>query len=459
MNHNYEKIKKLINSDEVGPIFFVTPNPNRAVGLEKEIKNYHIICSQKSDIIDYLEKDGVSVFCLDKSDIINSGKILGNKNAIEYIKDKSKEKKPNVITFKPSPKIAKICLDNGFGYLGNNWQINRKLENKTEFAKINSALGVSNAESKVIKLEENLKFKDLFGGEKTVFQLSRGFSGNSTFMVSEEEEFRKIVSRFEGREVKISKFIEGETYTINAYIGSFGFALSQPILQLTGLTSFNKNIFGTSGNDYYFAKNLGGKEKRKIFDYTRKIGEYAKDFGYRGIFGLDFIVGASGEVDLIEINPRFIGSIPVFTKLQIANDQIPFLAWHICDYLKISTRISFNINQNYSSWLKEENFKASQIILRNITENSLEVEKSIISGIYKIKDEKLLLKNKTYCMERELGEDELFIQCVSQGSTINPDIEYANIQAGYGIMETSSEIKKTFQEKANLILEQIRFQK
>ncbi len=89
MSINY----KNANIKNSNPIFFITPNPNRAVGLEGIIKNYHVICSQRSDAIDYFKKNKIAVLCLNDDKIKNSGKILFNKKVIEYIKKKSKSKK------------------------------------------------------------------------------------------------------------------------------------------------------------------------------------------------------------------------------------------------------------------------------------------------------------------------------------------------------------------------------
>ena len=438
------------------PIFFVTPNPNRAIGVEREIKNYHIVCSQKTDIIDYLKKEKVSVLCLNDDNIKNSGKLLADKKVLSYIKRKSKGKTANIITFKPSPKIHKICADNNFRYIGNSWKLNRELEDKVEFVNITNKLKIPNAKSKIIKIENNKKFKSLFNlKEKYVIQLQRGFSGNSTFLIKNKTDLNKIIKKYEGRKVKVSKYLEGETYTINGCICNVGTAVSQPIFQITGLTDCNKNEFGTSGNDYAYGIKLKSEEKKKIFNYTKKVGEYMKKLGYKGIFGLDFIV-TKNDVNLIEINPRLVASIPVFTKLQIQNNQISFLFLHLTEFLGINYKSGLLLSQSsFVGWNKEKNFNFSQLILRNTNENCVKIIKSITSGVYKAEKEKLILKEKTYYAEN-LKEDEFLIQTVKKGSLINSDIEYANIQIGCGIMKNRKKIKNRFDFVAKAILGEIK---
>lgn len=469
---DFKETLKIINKNNT-PIFFVTPNPNRGIGLEKEIGNYHIICSQKSDLVDYLREKGVSVFCLNDDKIKSSGKILANKKVIKYIKEKSKNKTANVLTFKPSPMIQKICDNNNFKYLGNNWQLNRKLENKVEFVKITKKLRIPNANGKIIKLKSAEEINLSFKNKKYVIQLPRGFSGNSTFLINGKKELENMINKYKDREVKISDFMWGETYTLNACVSKFGLFVSQPIFQITGLTSFNKNEFGTSGNDYTYVKKLRAEEKKKIFDYTNKIGKYISKTGYKGIFGLDFIVGKNGDVDLIEINPRLVGSMPVFTKLQIQNKQTPFLLLHILEFL--NEEIKFSISQAhlfqqtsvqnsklptfsslFAKWRKEKTFNGSQLILRNTSATPLKIVKSFPSGIYEMRGDKLVLKEKTYWIKRHLEQNELLIQCAKAKSAVEPDIEYANVQTSYGIMENRSLFNSYFGKIIRLVLNNIK---
>ena len=442
-----------INTD---PIFFITPNPNRAIGLEKIIKNYYIICSQKSDIVDYFKKEKVSVLCLNDDKIKNSGKILANKEVIKYIKEKSGSKKANIITFKPSPMIQKICDENSFKYMGNDWKLNRKLEDKIEFVGITKKLKVPNAESKIIKVAENnfseyiLKLKKR---EEFIAQLPRGFSGNSTFPIKNKKDLNDIINKYYGRKIKLSKYLKGETWTINACVGKTGLLISKPIFQITGLTAYNKNKFGTCGNDYAYGKKLNAKDNKKIFSYTKKIGDYLKNLEYKGIFGLDFIV-SNDEVNLIEINPRLVASIPVFTKLQIQNKERSFLLSHILEFINNDQLSLEDDIPECCLQVKamSNNFNASQLVIRNIKSRPIKITKNLKSGIYEIKKDRLIFKEEAYCLNRNLSGNEFLIQCAAKNSVINSDIEYANIQIGYGIMKNEREFKSCFDKIIKSVL-------
>ncbi len=465
-NVKFKNIINLINTNDIDQIFFVAPNPNRAIGLEKIIKNYHIICSQNSDIVSLLKKEKVSILCIN-DDIKNSGKLLENKKVLNYIKRKAGDKTADIITFKPSPKIQKICDKNKFRYLGNDWRLNRKFEDKVEFVNITNKLKIPNAQSKIAIIEDSDKFRKIFNPEeKYVVQLPRGFSGNSTFLINGKKDLDAIIKKYKNRKVKIAKYLLGDTYTINACAGKFGVAISQPIFQITGLTAYNKNSLGTSGNDYARGGEMASEQKKKIFYYTKKIGEYMRKSGYKGIFGLDFIVSnggcveaelsvgssASGSINLIEINPRLIASIPVFTKLQIQNNQIPFLFLHLAEFLNINYKTELLFDYiSFAKWNKKKSFSFSQLILRNTEKHPVKIIKSMASGIYELKNGKLIFKKKTYCAQ-DLEEDEFLIQAAEKGSLISPDMEYANIQIGCGIMKDGRRLKLSFSEIVGLVL-------
>ena len=380
---------------------------------------------------------------------------MSNKKVIDYIKEKSKNQKANIITFKPSPMIQKVCDENGFKYLGNSWKSNRKLEDKIEFIKITRKLKIPNAESGIIKLDESnfsLKatFRNVAFKEKFVIQLPRGFSGNSTFFIKNKNDLNRILKKYKNRKAKLSKYVEGETYTINACVAGNKILISQPIFQITGLSAYNKNSFGTCGNDYVYPQKLKKEENKKIFDYTKKVGEYIKGLNYKGIFGLDFVV-SNNEVNLIEINPRIIGSMPLFTKLQIQNKETPFLLSHILEF--VSDLIPPN-----PPLLRGENFNASQLILRNVKDSPIKIIKSLKSGIYGIKKKKLVFKEEAYYLKRHLEEDEFLIQCAAKNSIINMDIEYANIQVNYGIMKSEKQFRNCFEKIVCFVMNNIKIQ-
>ena len=264
----------------------------------------------------------------------------------------------------------------------------------------------------------------------------------------------EIFKKYKNRKVKLSEYFKGETYTINACVIGNEILISKPIFQITGLSSYNKNSFGgTCGNDYIYPKKLRKEQRKEIFDCTKKVGDYIKKLGYKGIFGLDLVVN-NKKVNLIEINPRIIGSMSLFTKLQIQNNQIPFLSLSI---LEFAAPVIIK-NDNFKEWDKEDNFNASQLILRNTKNKPIKIIKSLRSGIYEIKENKLFLKKETYSTDKKMKKNEFLIQCSAKGRVVSPDIEYANIQVSYGIMRNEKEFEHHFNFAIKIILKEIKIE-
>jgi len=427
-----EKIKIFL--EKAGPIFFVTPAVGRAIGMETEPPDFHIICAKESEDIDILKQAGVKVLCLQK-DIRGASKILANPKTVDYIKRNSVGKRANVVTFKPSPMIEKICEENDFRYLGNKSALNREFEDKIRFAEVTSELGVPNANSRILKIEKNTSsdFLDFSEKQKYVIQFSYGYSGNSSFLIKSLRDFEKILKNNIGRRIKITDYKEGETYTLNVCIGKFGTLLSQPIFQITGFSDFNKNTLGTCGNDYEFGKKLSEKSKKRLKLNIERVAKKLCQNDYRGFVGFDFQI-SDDEINLIEINPRLVGSVPVFTKLQIFSKETPFLLLHILSFLDFDFS-EIGIKE------RKRDFMFSQIILRNISEKDVKIKKTLKGGIYKFDKGKILFQKEAYCGDKKMGKNDFFLDCSAAGSVIGLDVEYANIQFGYGIMEEKGKLK------------------
>lgn len=437
--------------EEAGPIFFIAPTMERAIGLEKILPDFHIICAHESDGMDLVRKAGAKVLCLDK-DINNSGKILAEEEAIRYIREKAGDKTANIITFKPSPMLEIICKQNGFRYLGNSSRANREWEDKIRFAEITNELGLRNANSRVVKLgkddpgrlAENLDFSS---GRKAVVQFSRGYSGNSTFVAAGKKELSDLLSANVGRKAKIADFIPGDAYTLDVCILPSGHLVSQPIFQITGFAQFNRNALGTCGNDYAFSGKLDSGMRADMLDSVSKVAQKLASAGYQGILGFDFVAGEDGA-HIIEVNPRLVGSIPVYTKLQLAAGETPFLLFHILAFL------GYDLGSEKLSEPKQDHI-FSQLILRNVSERPLRVESALPSGIYRARDEDIVFVRAAYYADREMGQGEFFLRCAVQGEVIGPDMEYADIQIARGIMETRNEFMEDFAKVAQKVREKI----
>jgi predicted ATP-grasp superfamily ATP-dependent carboligase len=73
---------------------------------------------------------------------------------------------------------------------------------------------------------------------------------------------------------------------------------------------FSGGINGTSHAGNFFPSTASSESAREIMKQTKKIGQVIASMGYRGFFGVDYVVDTQGRVYMAEINPRKQSSTP-----------------------------------------------------------------------------------------------------------------------------------------------------
>lgn len=433
-------IKKIFEGIKT-PIFYITNAADHGVGLENIIPNYHIVCIDHDDEVDYLEKSGAKIFCLEKK--------LGKKNIIfrssaillaqESVKNYIKENTPPgeqvaIVVFKPSLATEKIAAENDWKILNNQTGISKEIEDKLNFVFIAKSLGIRIPDAETIDLGrisywELKKYYDYF-----VVQLKSGYTGKTTFFIRNNDDYVRFINNFFrdpskkiSLPVKVSKFIKGAAVTVNACVTSNGIFAGKPCFQITGEELCTNNLGTTCGNDWGVL-SFSEKSLFEINSTVQKIGEYIKNKGYKGIFGLDFIISEKNEdVSLIEINPRFVASIPFFTKLELKNSIFPLLALHYLEFLGVK----FNIDSSAKELL-EKNSRAilgAQLVLRNKYPKASAPANEVKSGVYSLEGGELKFLREGYSsLDIEMPE-EFVVLTAAKGRKIKPESEAARVES------------------------------
>ncbi len=438
---NIEDVRKIFKEINK-PIFYVANNSDKGVGLEKIIPDYHIVCIDYFDEVEYLKKAGVNVFCLEKQrnkqNIIfrNSGLLMKEKEVIDYIKDNGGEK-ANVLVFKPGSMIEKACRRNKWRLLNNLYQDSEKFENKLIFYKIARSLGLLIPRTEILNIDKIAyeSLKKNYGG--FVIQLGKGFAGSTTFIIKNEEDYLKFKKRNKSDQVKISEFINGHPLTINACATRFGTVIGAPCYQITGEKVCTNSPGTTCGNDWeIFNKKLKVTYK-SIAEITRSVGNYLSGKGYKGIFGLDLIFEpVTGKIYLIECNPRLVASIPMAAKLEIQAGKIPLLALHILEFLGADYEINNLELENRGNAIN-----GAQLVLRNIEGKKCVATGNLKSGIYEFKNNKIVFLREGYSIDDLKNKEEFVILAVSKNSLVISESECAKIRSRGSLLNDEYKIK------------------
>lgn len=146
--------------------------------------------------------------------------------------------------------------------------------------------------------------------DKLVIQGETGAGGDSTFLVSCEDDLKKINIK-ENTKYSVSKYTKHLPLNVTLIITDDSpiiFPLSAQLIFLTD------NMFKYVGGDFVCAQNLKTSVYNQIQDYNNYIAEKVKSLGYRGILGIDYILLENDDVIFMEINPRFQSSSFILSK-------------------------------------------------------------------------------------------------------------------------------------------------
>lgn len=438
--NNLDDIRKIFK-DLKTPIFYVANVADRGVGPEDIIPNYHIICIDYDNEVDYLEKAGAKIFCLEKEfgkkNVIfrNSAVLLGQEPVKKYIKENTPPgMQAAVVVFKPSLAAEKIARENNWKILNNSAIFSKEIEDKFNFIFIGKSLHIRIPDAETIDFGrlsywELKKYYDYF-----VVQLKSGYAGSSTFFIRSKDDYSRLMDAFfrdpSGKKsfmVKVSKFIRGIPATVNACVISSEVYVGKPCYQITGEELCTNNRGTTCGNDWGVLR-ISAKASDEINEIGKKIGLYLKGKGYKGIFGLDFIISDKDEdVYLIEINPRFVASIPFYTKLEIKNSMLPMMALHFLEFLGIKYSIGFPAKE-----LFDKNSSAifgSQLVLRNKEGKICTPAGEMKSGVYRFDKGNLIFLRPGYSPLDLNLPNEFIILAAAKGRKVKPENEVARLES------------------------------
>jgi len=447
--------KEFLADEFFDDIFFAVTFPKDGLGLE-DIFPYKIISFDDHPIRDLIKTDSFSLLgsTSEEPKRRSTSVLLKHPNSIKYI-ESFNQYQPNILTYKPSPSLEKICEKNGWKLLANNSKNNREFENKIKFAQYLVELDLPQPEFEIKKLNdiEYQYFTDKFGPEFFV-QFPRGFAGSTTFLVKSTSDLDNIKANFLDYPAKVSRKITGPTYTLNGCVvnktvNQNNIIIQRPFYQITDIPKLNASPGGTCGNIYnHDLKAI--KDLDQLHADSVKFGQLLDKHIYRGIFGLDFVIDEqSGQHYFIECNPRLTASIPMISKLQIKNNEVPLLALHIMEFLQLD----YQLDDTAIEAIKNNPTVGSQIIFRNIDSEPkptpIVLESGIYStvdvipaperesnpDIYNIKD--TVLNNLKQLEFIRPGKDildikkenEFLILAEPAGKIISPGIEYLRIQS------------------------------
>jgi hypothetical protein len=303
-----------------------------ASGLETALPETVLICLQRCSAADGLRQRGVEVFCL--SEQVGSAATAGL-SSLELLehpatRDFCSRLAPlALLTFKPSERLAAAAAGLGADLVTGDLRAARAAENKLHFIDIAGRAGVATPRWEAVSLRDGPDFDDLRSrlGDRMVLQGARGNAGRRTWLVERREDLALVAQVERGGRVRAAEFVGGLPFTATGLCGPAdgGGALRawiEPCRQLTGIEWLTPVQLGSCGNawgDPQLEAQAGA-----VVDALARIADELDASGYRGLFGVDFVLDGARPV-VIETNPRMVASLPLATQAEVAADRAPLL--------------------------------------------------------------------------------------------------------------------------------------
>lgn len=236
------------------------------------------------------------------------------------------EEPSRLLCFKPSRRLEERAAELGATLALAPASLAQRLENKLVLAELAREAGIPTHGDDVVGLpaqrkttvRANTTFAALQALVETdgpvVVQAPRGFMGRKTWRVDDEAAWAALRPELERRPTKVTRWVDGRPGTLNVVVDRAGTILcTAPIVQITGEPRLTPYPLGSCGND--FTWRCAPDPRTGPYELARRLGTVLAARGYRGHFGIDFVVDA-GRTWIIEINPRLTASMALYAAFR-----------------------------------------------------------------------------------------------------------------------------------------------
>jgi len=198
-------------------------------------------------------------------------------------------------------------LDELAPILGNPPEVIERVRKKTGFFKELKRLGITHPETEIVKNVDEAKTAAVEIGYPVVVKPIRGFGGLGIRTVQNSNEMERAFFEVSlvAKDVLVQKFINGIHASVSFLVADKDVEVLTLNEQLLGLRFlFQQEPFGYCGNivPLYFADS--------VLEKCKSIAEkIALHFGLNGSNGIDLVISKEGKPHVVEVNPRFQGTV------------------------------------------------------------------------------------------------------------------------------------------------------
>lgn len=315
--------------------------------FSNRLKNFAVAVAEPHPWVDLWRSMGINVYNAPPrhdDPVMNTSQLLQLPETLTFLK--SLPQPVHILMFKPDAAGQTFLNTHGFYMIGCDPGRARRLENKMRFPRIAARAGITVPENHTLRIPSRPGRNALPDTPPFICQFAKGFSGNRTFLVRTRGDWEVLIRRFPGRNVRISPYLRGDTWTANGCVmPDDTIVVSEPFLQETHMY--------LSGDDDRLPSRIGSRGNvwgetpmdilRGVTDAMHRLGHALHQMDYTGFFGADFLAPQSGQDTVhsdaallgIEVNPRITASASILTPLEMRAGIIPITGCHLAAGLDI----------------------------------------------------------------------------------------------------------------------------
>jgi predicted ATP-grasp superfamily ATP-dependent carboligase len=268
------------------------------------------ICDRCKSVID--QKSGVSTGTLESSfnpyDLLKISQVLNNEEEIDGVL-LSSGLDDSFEILKKIDRLPKI--------IGNPPEIIQRVRDKSYFFKELGRLGLSYPCTTIVESFEEAKIAAKDIGCPLVLKPGEGFGGYGIRKIEELGQLKKMFKKVRSiaNKIVVQEYIEGVNASISFIAGS----------NIVKMLTLNEQILGLEvglqDEPFLYCGNVVPLEfsESTINQCKQIVKKIGTNFQLRGSNGVDIVISKEGIPNVIEVNPRFQGTIECVEKILCEN--------------------------------------------------------------------------------------------------------------------------------------------
>ncbi len=405
------------------------------------INRYNIVSLRATRDISLLRQKA-DIFCLEhekgksvREKGFNSALLLDHPQTRHLLKGLSDPK--HLLLYQNYPELEDLARKEGWHLLSNPSSLRVKVGQRSFFKRLAHDLKLPFIPGDIHPLEavhtHGYEHWEGVLGPRFVVQLPEVVQGGGkgTFFIHSPSDYVMLRERLKEKSwrgvllksVSLHRFVEGIPLSMALCLTRHGLLLTGFQKQLIDLpycsALIEDGVFcGHVWDNTIWPLSVTQKARKQALI----IGEYLHSLGYKGIFGIDFLMDKIHErVYPIEINPRFTGAFPMLSLIHIKDGIIPMEVFHILEFLDVPYRVDMEeLNARYALPVK-----GSHILLFLLSKGNGDAMNIPDAGLYEYDPEKGKISFMKGAFDyREIKNERQFI--IADGPPLNREAAFAS---------------------------------